>query len=447
LGTALTDQGDGEIDVLVLGAGVAGLAAARSLAEAGKRVVILEATRRIGGRIYTEYVPGREAGPQAVELGAEFVHGLPEMTWNLLREAGLETQELDGSHLYVGPGRLTSGEQFAHDAVAVLEQMTDWLKDQPEGTDETFADYLLRAHIAGPVAAQASSYVEGFNAADHRRIGIAALARQQRAEDAMDADRLFHVRAGYTAVPSYLLEKVRAAGGRLLLDHTVQRIDWDPHAVKVSGISAVGAPFELAAKRAVIALPLGVLQARAVQFSPEPAETLHDASRLAFGHVIRTSLLFDSKYWPDDLSFLFAPHELLSTWWTPMPARVPLLTAWAGGPRAVELARRLPSATRPAALLAEALDTLSRIVEVPRARLETALISHHAHDWMQDPQHLGAYSYAPAGALDASSKLSQPVSDTLYFAGEHTDVTGNWGTVHGALGTGARVAKQILQAQ
>jgi monoamine oxidase len=443
----LTHLGHNEIDVLVLGAGVAGLAAARSLAQAGKQVVILEATRRIGGRVFTDHVAGSDTGPLAVELGAEFVHGLPQITWNLLREAGLETQELDGSHLYLSHGRLTSGEGFAHDAVGVLEQMTTWLQDQPAGTDETFADYLRRAHIDGPVAARASSYVEGFNAADRGRIGIAALARQQRAEDAIDSERLFHVRAGYSAVPAHLWERARAAGARLLLDHPVHHIVWGRHAVKVSGTAAAGAPFELTAKRAVITLPLGVLQAGVVQFSPEPAERLHDVSRLAFGHVMRISLLFDAKYWPEDLSFLYAPHELLSTWWTPMPAPVPLLTAWTGGTRACELAGRLPSATLPAALRAEALDTLSRIVDIPRTRLEAALLSHHAHDWMHDPRYLGAYSYAPAGALDASEKLSRPVADTLFFAGEHTDVTGHWGTVHGALGTGERAAKQILEAE
>jgi monoamine oxidase len=443
----LVEQTDSGIDVLVLGAGVAGLAAARSLAEAGKQVVIVEATSRIGGRIYTDHVLGAQSGPLAVELGAEFVHGLPEITWNLLREARLETQELAGSQLCFEQGRLTSGSRFAHDADKVLEQMRTWLEAQPAGSDETFANYLLAAHIDAPVAAYASAYVEGFNAADRNRIGIAALVRQQRAEDAIEADRLFHLRAGYSALPEYLSARVQAAGGRLLLDHTVQRIVWDTHAVKLSGRGAAGAPFELTARRAVITLPLGVLQSAAVQFAPEPVELLHDASRLAFGQVMRTSLLFDSRYWPEDLSFLYAPHELLSAWWTPMPSRAPLITAWAGGTRASELARRLASATLPTALLLEALDALSRIVDVPRSRLEDALISHHSHDWMHDPRYLGAYSYAPAGALDTSSKLSRPVSDTLYFAGEHTDVTGHWGTVHGALGTGERAAQQILEAQ
>ncbi len=441
----MSDREQGEIDVLVLGAGVSGLAAARALAEAGKRVVILEAARRTGGRIYTDHVSANLTGQLAVELGAEFVHGLPEITWKLLHEARLETQELDGTHLVFHQARLTSADHFSHDGARVLEQMSSWLKEQPAGTDETFADYLSLAHVDARAAQRASAYVEGFNAADRRRIGIAALVWQQQAEDAIEADRLFHVRAGYDAVPVYLSQRIAAAGGKLLLDHTVERIVWSPHVVKLSGIGA-GIPFELSAKRTVITLPLGVLQGKAVRFSPEPTELLHNVSRLAFGHVTRISLLFDCAYWPEDVSFLYSPDELLSTWWTPMPNRAPLITAWSGGTRASELARQLASATRPVALVEEALETLSRIVEVPRSRLETALVSHHTHDWTHDPNCLGAYSYAPAGALDASLKLSQPVGDTLFFAGEHTDVTGHWGTVHGALGTGARAAKQILDS-
>ena len=442
--TVATDRKHNEIDVLVLGAGVAGLAAARYLAEAGKRVLVLEAASRIGGRIYTQHLPTKEFGHLAVELGAEFVHGLPPTTWDLLRESHLETQELSGSHLAFTQGRLTSRNRFAHAATTVLEQMCAWLKDQPAGTDETFSDYVVRAHLDKQVAASASAYVEGFNAADRHRIGIAALAWQQQAEDAIDADRLFHVCAGYGAVPTYLLQKVQAAGGVLLLDHAVQQVVWSTHHVRMSGAGATGGGFEVMAKQAVITLPLGPLQSGAVRFTPEPAERLQEASRLAFGPVVRISLLFDCAYWPEEMSFLYAPEESLPTWWTARPARAPLITGWAGGTRAAELARQLPAATLPAALRAHALDTLSRIVVVPRTRLEAGLLSHQTHDWINDPHSLGAYTYAPAGALDASSRLAQPVSDTLFFAGEHTDVTGHWGTVHGALGTGERAAQQLL---
>jgi monoamine oxidase len=114
-----------------------------------------------------------------------------------------------------------------------------------------------------------------------------------------------------------------------------------------------------------------------------------------------------------------------------------MLTGWVGGPRALALPRG-------AALQTEALAMLSAVFQ--RTDLPSLLVSAHTHDWMVDPLSVGAYSYAPKGACNASDELAQPVADTIYFAGEHTDTTGNWGTVHAALGSGLRAAGQILDA-
>lgn len=87
----------------------------------------------------------------------------------------------------------------------------------------------------------------------------------------------------------------------------------------MSGADVAGAPFKLTADRAVVTLPLGVLQAASVQFSPEPVEVLHEAARLASGPVLRISLLFDRKYWPSDMGFLrsaTSPSGLLSVFAT-----------------------------------------------------------------------------------------------------------------------------------
>jgi len=216
---------------------------------------------------------------------------------------------------------------------------------------------------------------------------------------------------------------------------------------------------ELRAQRALIAVPLGVLQADTIAFAPAPAEMLTHARRLAMGEVVRVTLLFRERFWrdrrtpsiPDDvrrrlanLSFLFTPAEMPPTWWTPHPAPTPMLTAWIGGSKAAELRRSLAAEGDPLALPRRCLATLARIFELPFAELQSLLVSWHEHDWSADPYSRGAYSYVPAGALDAPTKLTAPVEDTLYFAGEHTDVTGHWGTVHAAIGTGLRAAEQML---
>jgi monoamine oxidase len=96
--------------------------------------------------------------------------------------------------------------------------------------------------------------------------------------------------------------------------------------------------------------------------------------------------------------------------------------------------------------LQEWLRILSKAFGVCTTALQRLLVSWHTHDWEADEFARGAYSYVPAGALDAPAKLTVPVADTLYFAGEHTDTVGDWGTVHGALRSGLRAARQILAA-
>jgi monoamine oxidase len=428
------------IDVVIVGAGVAGLAAARLLAGAGLRVTLLEARDRVGGRIHTHHLaPGIP-----IELGAEFIHGQPAPLWALVREAQLPTYELEGSEIaYEGGRRCARGDLPGH-AHHVLEEMVQWLGRQRAGTDMTFEQYI-QSHPAEPDAAEAATrYVEGFNAADHRRIGIASLVKQQRAEDAIEADRLFRVSSGYDAVPQFLAAEFARAGGTLQLQTPVERIDWSRGSVTLTARNARRIQFD--ARGALITVPLGVLQAGSIQFEPRPATILEQADRLAMGAVMRIVLVFGTKFWPENMSFLFTPSELPATWWTPMPNGAPILTGWAGGPRAAAIERCADGdAGRPAVLTA-CFSTLAKVFNRAPSDLEASLSSWHTHDWLTDPYAGGAYSYVPAGALDAPGRMNQPVDDTLYFAGEHTDVTGHWGTVHAALQSGTLAAERLLRS-
>jgi len=339
-------------DVLTLGAGAAGLAAARKLAEAGMRVAVVEARGRIGGRIFTEHVPLGNSTQFPVELGAEFVHGLPPALWSLIGEAKLAAYELEGGRLCFDDGLLKPCSEEQHDATAVLDEMTHWLANQPSDVDATFADYLRLEGIEAPTAERAAAYVESFNAADRNVISVAALAQQQRAEVTL------------------------------------------------------------------------VFQSK---FWNEPGRPRSRLSPENGSH---------------DFSFLFAHKEVLPVWWTPMPDAAPVITAWTAGPKALALEAR--TGENSAALLNECLTALATIFGVSVRALEGALVSWHTHDWQADPYARGAYSYAPAGARGASEKMTEPVEGTLFFAGEHTDTQGHWGTVHGALGSGTRAATQLL---
>ena len=438
-----------DYDVLILGAGVAGLTAARQLVEQGARVGVLEARMRVGGRIWTHHVALAGEGSIPVELGAEFIHGLPQESWALVREARLSTYELQGQPMQFIDGRLMRPPSEPS-GFSVVDQMQQWLRAQPPGFDLSFSGFLQRVPVDEQQRKAAVAFVEGFNAADSDLISIAALDRQQRAEDAAQGDRIFHVEAGYDAMPNYLVQQLERAGGRVLLGHIVRQVAWKAGEVTMLGERASGQPFCVRAGRAVITLPLGVLQASAVEFSPAPVSALEGVRRLAFGPAARLTLVFQHAFWRElsppavsadsavalqQLGFLFANDEHPRTWWTALPNPAPIITAWAGGPRA-----RVRHETWPD----QCLTTLARIMGQPLSRLRQLLVSAHSHDWLADPFTRGAYSYVPAGALDASEAISVPIEATLFFAGEHTDLTSNWGTVHGAIGSGLRAARQML---
>ena len=423
-----------EFDTIVIGAGAAGLMAATHLARAGHRVVILEARDRIGGRIFTRH------HDVALELGAEFVHGLPPVTWSLLGEAGIEHRELGGTPYRYAVERIQQAENEPSVAFDTLETMSRWYAAQPRGTDLSFKRYLAQAGITGSQAEQARRYVEGFNAADQDKISVAALVRQQAAEDTIQADRLYHLSKGYDALPRYLADAFLNAGGELRLSHPVESIEWRRGAVTVRGAFDT-----VTAARAVVTLPLGVLKADTVRFEPSAPGLRKSLSGMEMGPVLRVALLFHRPFWKalsPDMFFLFSPGELIPTWWTAHPDAAPQITGWIGGTSALAGSQGL----RGEALVEAALRQLAVMFNWSGEALQAELVAGCTHDWMADPWARGAYSYASVGGVDASTALARNVEQTLYFAGEHTDTEGHWGTVHAALTSGQRAAREVLSS-
>jgi monoamine oxidase len=433
-------MGRKSVDVLIVGAGVAGLAAAATLKKAGFRTLILEARDRIGGRIFTRHV---NEFPVPVELGAEFIHGLPPELWDIVRRNSLPIIGVEGDNFCLERRRLKQCNDF-WDSWKKIQQSLHASHEN----DESFLSFLngsRRVRFGAQDRQRAIEFVEGFNAADAAEISVRSLIQDAEASEEIEGDRLFHLLNGYDEILQALTPALDVYRWT-----TVKEIHWQPGQVKIRAVHAsFGNLPEFDATAALITVPLGVLQsekARAsVKFFPQLNDKLQAARQLKMGNVVKAILCFDEPFWMDrkmeKLSFLHTPNQPFPVFWATTPLITPVLTGWSGGPAAEALSR-----TSQSMILRSALESLAAVfgdtADRLRSRLRRSLIS----DWLADPFAMGAYSYTPAGYLDARQILAEPVENTLFFAGEATHTEGRSGTVDGAIATGRRAAAEIVSA-
>ncbi len=429
------------LDVVIVGAGAAGLSALRDLDRAGQRVLCLEARNRIGGRIETVHDP---RSPIPIELGAEFVHGKPREILEVVEAAPLTLYKCHEHAIHVRNGKRVKNEDAWLQVDEVMQEMEAAVD---AGREETFTEFLQRSTYAKDAKELATSYVEGFNAARSEIIGIASLVKDQKAADEIDGDDAFRLMNGYDAVLHWMTQGISDLDSKLKLNSVVRAIRWEPGHAQVEFESALtGAVQIVAARRVIVTVPLGVLQAETIHFDPQPDDILHAATRLQFGQVVRVILRFKTAVWEADgdfadAGFLLSNEKHFPTWWTPLPVRARSITGWSSGPRPDQLLG-LPQSE----IVRLAIADLARIFSTREAALTDSLEAVYFHDWHADPFAKGAYSYVPAHAMNAREALAEPLKQTLYFAGEATETNGHSATVHGAIASGRRAAQQILKS-
>ena len=433
-----------EADALVLGGGIAGLAAAYRLAMAGRSVVMLEARDRLGGRLHTVSDP--DTG-HPVELGAEFVHGHPAGLTGLIRSAGLALDDVPERHRR-GPGERGPPLPDLRGSLARLLHGSD-TSDGALG-DRPVAE-LLRRHperLPDPATRRAVvRYLEGFHAADLDHLGTRALAENEATEDE-EGDRPHRIHEGYGALVAAMTARLDPARVALRLETMVTALAWKPGGVRATARLEDGSPVELRARHCVVALPLPALlgdseRPGAISIDPVPAGWPAALRRLHMGAAHHVVLGFEERWWAadsEDPAFVHGDDEPFPIWWTALPSRAPLITGWAGGPRAEALAGRSRDE-----IVALALDSLASVFGCARARLESLMRGAWWHDWSADPFAAGAYSYGGVGAIEARALLVRPVGGTLALAGEAVAEGGRNGTVQGALESGRRAAAALLR--
>ncbi|MGE5621118.1 MAG: flavin monoamine oxidase family protein [archaeon] len=428
-------------DVIIIGAGVCGLVAAREAAKNGRKVILLEARDRIGGRTFTSAEDGFQV---PIEQGAEFVHGELPLTESLLKEAGLSPFPMEGKTYQAANGRLQESEEFIEGFPELMAKL-----DEVE-EDFSFSDFLERYfkdERYNELRDSVIRYAQGYDAADIRRVSTIALREEWKNESGSAPTR---IRGGHRQLVGFLADESRKAGCDIHLSSVVKEIRWERD--NVEALCEDGSNFY--AHKALITVPLGVLQAPpgskgSIKFTPEIPDAFKAINSMGFGSVIKIFLEFKNMFWEEDtfkevkirkaqdLGFLLSDAEV-PTWWTRMPERLPLLTGWIAGPKALEL-----SVLEDTEIIEKALEALSYIFGTGTEFLGGQLSKAKAVNWVKDPFTRGAYAYTTVEARQALEKASEPVKGTLYFAGEAFYEGHAMGTVEAAITSGMQAANKL----
>jgi monoamine oxidase len=401
-------------------------------------VAVLEARDRVGGRVWTVH---ETADSTPIELGAEFVHGRPREIFNAVERAKLPLHEVQGQRWCSRKGELGVCPDLYEQFEKVFRRMPG------SGEDRSFLDFLNSdaSDVPEDLRKLVLEYIEGFEAARPDRISVQALVRENQSADEIEGDRAFRVLSGYDTLLNTLIADPRNRCG-VFLNTVVRSVRWNDGSVSME---TDGRTFR--APRALITLPLAVLQAGAVSFDPELGMKQKTLTHLEMGVVVRVILRFREHFWEDlqvdgkslrDMSFLHSDNPDFPTWWTTMPRVTPMLTGWSAGPNGISLAAKSDEE-----VVDRAMRSVAELLHLPGKELRELMVASYFHNWWKDPFSRGAYSYACVGGFDAARELGRPVSGTLFFAGEATNYSGRNGTVDGAIASGQRAAREIVESQ
>jgi monoamine oxidase len=430
-----------QADIIIIGAGASGLMAAMAISRKGKKVLVLEARNRVGGRIQT--INGNNF-THTTELGAEFIHGELPVTLALLKQAKIKKLGAVGDMWRYADGEFERSEQFLPHYDLIIKKMNA-LKN-----DITLDEFLTR-HLSAKKYAETCTmlrnFAAGYDTADPARFSIFAMRSELQTED---DDHQYRVKGGYAAMIAYLHSEIEKQGGVIHLSTVVKQIQWQ--AGRVTAIADDGRKFT--AGKVVVALPLGVLQAAkheqgAISFVPPIPEREQALQQMGMGNVIKLLLHFDEAFWHRQakskgaaadvkkMSYLFS-NEAIPTWWVQKPYTVPILTGWIGGPQAQGLKDADDDHILNLGLL-----SLANIYSTPVDEVRKKLRAHQIMNWPADPFTRGSYSYATIYTDHARRLLSQPLEDTIYYTGEFMYNGPEMGTVEAALSSGKEVGEGI----
>lgn len=403
---------------------MAGLAAARALADAGVAVEVIEASDRVGGRVLTI----ADQSGLCAELGPEYVHGQPRVTLDLLAEAGVAIEPVTNRR------HLRRYDRLVH-AGDLWQKFGAFLKrgHHPKA-DESAAAFLDRTQLAPADRSIFEMMVEGYFGTTTSDISMASLDSESGGSSAEDQSRVI---GGYGSLVDHLTSRLTERNVPVRLGAPVTAVDWSHGRVNITAGDV------RTARAAIVTVPIGVLHAGAIAFIPSLGAHGDALALLGAGQIIRIVFVMRSPVWrhadAPDLAFIHHEGAGFPTFWVRSHGDAHQLVAWTGGPAARALAGRSPSV-----LAARALDDFAQTLDIPRAQVEAAVERFYYRDYLGDPFQRGAYSYTRVGGASSAATLREPLGNALIFAGEHTDAD-EQGTVAAALASGLRAAKQAAK--
>ena len=422
-------------DIIIVGAGASGLMAAKILSANGKKILILEAKERLGGRIYR-----MEELSFPAEGGAEFIHGNLKTTFDLLKEAGLKKEKLKGNFCRVIKGKWSAEDDLVPHWDFLIKKLNECKEDI---TIDIFLEKFFSAKKYDTLKKQFRKYIEGYDAADPGYANVFAIRSEMKSED----EEQYRPAPNYTALINFLKETFLKNNGIIKTGEPVIKITSGTN-IEVHTIAG-----KYFCKKLIIAVPVGVLQCRKneksyIDFPPFLKNYINAAKKIGNGGVIKFLLEFNTAFWLDKdfleeknipaPSYIFA-NTIIPTWWTQYPSKVPLITGWIAGPSSYKIKNYSEKKFRNLVL-----ESLSSVFTMPVIDLEKRLTNFKIMNWIKEPHILGGYSYSTLQTEKARQILQKPFENSFYFTGEYLAENSS-STVDAALQSGINVAHQILK--
>lgn len=421
-------------EVIVIGAGISGLAAAQELRRSGFRVTVLEARNRVGGRIWTS----TKWVDAPMDMGASWIHGVegnPITKYADSIKARRLSTDAESSTAY-GP----DGKELNQSQERRLAAIQKELEAQLERAEEEEGDLSVRQAIARLTTKYKPGstdrlYLEFLvnSTLEHEYSG----ASDQLSAHWLGSDEEFGGSDVMFLDGFHTVTNSLAKGLDVRLGLVVSKIDSSQKRVRVTTQKGV---FE--SDHLLITLPLGVLKSNSVEFTPPLPKSKQEAiDKLQMGVLNKCFLRFEEAFWPGDIDWIQHIAELPGHWaeWVSFTqaTNLPILLGFNAAKRGRDI-----EALSDRAIVDDAMKTLRRIFG-PAVKNP---IDWQVTRWAVDPFSRGSYSFLSLGATPEDFiRLSKPIGSKLFFAGEATNKA-YFGTTHGAYLSGIRAASEIRRA-